>query len=275
MYYFKYNINLLMIVNFVPRGRLGNAIFRYMACFIICKYYNGTYSINNNSGLNVTDELFNNISNNILQKEIINLNNVNSINMIDFYQHDTIFLLHKKEIIEFINIHPDHYILTDGINAGDRNCQKFFMKNIITTPGEFVKKYKIVLHLRLEDFVENNNLIKKERILLLLEKLIKNKTIDNQLVIVLNKPKKIEELNYINSINQLLKNNNIEIILESNDVLTDYYILKEAEILISSNSTLCWCASFFSENLKELYFPEYKQTSNQTFKRPIENTIYY
>ena len=31
----------------------------------------------------------------------------------------------------------------------------------------------------------------------------------------------------------------------------------------------------FSENLKELYFPEYKQTSNQTFKRPIENTIYY
>jgi len=243
----------------------------------MCKYYNGTYNVynvNKNYSLNITDEGFNHISKNILQKKNY-LNNVNSINMIGFYQQDAIFLLHKKEIIEYIISHPDHYILTDGINSGDRNYQKFFMKNIITTPDEFIKKYKIVLHLRLEDFIKHNLFIKKERILQLLEKLIKNKTIDNQLVIVLNKPKKIQEFNYINSIIQLLKNNNIEIILESNDVLTDYYILKEAEILISSNSTLCWGASFFSEKLKELYFPEYKLSSNQTFKQPIENTIYY
>ena len=45
-----------MIVNFCVRGRLGNAIFRYMASTIICLYYNGEYSINNNQQYNCSDE---------------------------------------------------------------------------------------------------------------------------------------------------------------------------------------------------------------------------
>jgi len=47
-----------MNINFVIRGRLGNAIFRYMACVIMCKYYNGNYTINKHSGINITDNQF-------------------------------------------------------------------------------------------------------------------------------------------------------------------------------------------------------------------------
>lgn len=264
-----------MNINFVIRGRLGNAIFRYMACVIMCKYYNGNYTINKHSGINITDNQFKMISDDILNHKSLPQFNTNNINMSDFYQHDKIYSMHKDYIIQFIKNNPDHYVLTDGINAGDRRFQKFYMNDIIKTPDNFTKKYKNVLHLRLEDFVYSNIEIKLDRILSLLEKLIENKSIESSLTIVFNKPQNDIEKNYINSICKLLKDNNIKIVLESNDILTDYYILKEAEILISSNSTICWCASFFSDKLKQLYFPNYKETINQTFKKPIKNTFFY
>jgi len=67
------------------------------------------------------------------------------------------------------------------------------------------------------------------------------------------------------------------IILESNDVLTDYHIMKNAKILICSCSTLSWAASLFSDTVEELYFPDYYHTGriHVTFKQPIENTVLY
>ena len=50
-----------MIINFITRGRLGNAIFRYMASVIMCLYYNGTYSVNTIQTSDCSDELFINI----------------------------------------------------------------------------------------------------------------------------------------------------------------------------------------------------------------------
>ena len=63
-----------MNVNFIIRGRLGNAIFRYMAAVIICLYYNGTYHINNLSYFNCSDELFLEIIENIKNNKLLNLN---------------------------------------------------------------------------------------------------------------------------------------------------------------------------------------------------------
>lgn len=267
-----------MIVKFTPRGRLGNAIFRYMASFIMSKYFNGKYiEYHRRRGIILTEDIFFKIQKNIILKKSINNNffeNIDIIEMQDFYQHDEIYLIHKKELIDFINNNPSHYILTDGIKAGDRNYQKFYMKDIINTPNNFNKKYNLVLHLRLEDFIENNLYIKPERLLKLIDKLIIEDILKKEIVIVCNKPTTNAELEYINIIKNKLIENNIKIILEHNDVLIDFYILKEAEILISSNSTLCWCATIFSNNLKICYFPEYN-SNTQTFKRPIKNTYYY
>jgi hypothetical protein len=266
-----------MLIRFIPRGRLGNAIFRYMASYIMCKYYNGKYVEQGVYGkYNLSDENFYKIQKNILEKKIININfnGIDIINMNGFYQHDEIYLKHKQELVDFINNNPSHYVITDGIKAGDNNCQKFYMKDIINTPDNFNKKYKLVLHLRLEDFMDNNLYIKPDRIINLIDKLLIDNILKEEIVIICNKPTKREEVEYISILNKKLLENNIKIILEHNDILTDFYILKEAEILISSNSTLCWCATLFSNNLKICYFPEYTSNS-QTFKKPIPNTYYY
>ena len=57
--------------------------------------------------------------------------------------------------------------------------------------------------------------------------------------------------------------------------MTDYYIMKEAELLICSKSTLSWCAAFFSDKINKCFIPDYDITPNSTFKRPIENTEMY
>jgi hypothetical protein len=261
-----------MIINFCITGRLGNAIFRYMASSIMCLYYNGLYSVNLPQNKNCNDELFINIIKNIINKEN-NLLITDGINMTSFYQHDLIYKLHKQYIIKFINDHPDHYVLTDGVNAGDKQCEKFYMIDIIKTPQLFNKKHKNVLHIRLEDFVTHKLFLKVERILNLLDKNIISQS--DSLCIVCKKPITDFENNYIKQITDYLSNKKILNFLEHNDTITDFYIMKEAELLICSKSTLSWCAAFFSDKIQKCYLPDYNETANSTCKYPIDNTELY
>ena len=257
-----------MEVNFMILGRLGNAIYRYIASVIVCIAYNGNYFVNKYQGSDLSDNEFYNIFINNNKKFIP------SVNMTGYYQHDDIYKQYKTEIINFIKNNPTHYVLTDGIKAGDSNYQKFFMTDILNTPANFNKKYKYVLHLRLEDFVTHNLHIAKERIVNLLNTInIEGKTI----CIVCNKPETEFEFSYISYIQDFLKEKNVLSIFESNDVLTDYYIMKEAEYLICSKSTLSWCAAYFSDKINTCYFPDYAvdQHDTMTCKRPIDNTILY
>ena len=43
--------------------------------------------------------------------------------------------------------------------------------------------------------------------------------------------------------------------------------MKNAEILICSYSTLSWCAAFFSNTIKCVYIPNYKESIGQSFKK--------
>ena len=258
-----------MNVNFYIRGRLGNAIFRYLACTIMCLYHNGIYTINNQQRNDCDDDLFIKIMNNIIKNEQIKLN-TNGVNMVSYYQHDTIYKMNKEKIIEYINNNPSHYIVTDGVNAGDGCYEQFLMKDILHTPTTFTKKYKNVLHVRLEDFVTHNLYLDVNRIIQLLEKGI----INESLCIVCKKPETEFEHTYIKQITDFI-NNKFKVFLEHNDTLTDYYIMKEAELLICSKSTLSWCAAFFSNNITKCYLPNYATTPNSTCKYPIDNTELY
>ena len=262
-----------MIINFCIRGRLGNAIFRYMASAIMCILYNGTYAINNLQDKNITDNQFSEIIKNIINKKHISvLNNSQcGINLTDFYQHDLIYKIYKHQIINFISNNPEHYVLTDGVNAGDTMYEKFYMTDIINTPIIFNKKYKNVMHIRLEDFVTHSLYLKVDRYITLLDKGI----ISDLLCIVCKKPMTGFEKSYIQEIIDYAINKKIQIFLEHNDTITDFYIMKEAETLICSNSTLSWCAAFFSDKIQTCYFPDYDITSNSTCKYPIDNTILY
>ena len=195
---------------------------------------------------------------------------IDGINMESFYQHDTIYKCHKLQIIEFINNNPHHFVLTDGVNAGDNNYEKFYMINIINTPLTFNKIYKNVLHIRLEDFVTHNLYLNVDRIINLLAKNIITET----LCIVCKKPTTDFENKYIQQITDYI-GDKMSIVIEHNDTITDYYIMKEAEILICSKSTLSWCAAFFSNKIIKCYLPDYEITTNSTCKYPIDNTELY
>ena len=237
-----------------------------MASVIVCVTYNGKYVINKNQINNLSDDNFYNI---FVQN---NRKRISSINMNGYYQHDNIYKYFKNTIFDFIKKNPSHYVLTDGIKAGDTNYQKFFMVDILNIPDNFTKKYRYVLHLRLEDFVTHNLYIKKERIVELLQKIDIE---GDNICIVCKKPTTEFENQYIHQLIQHAKNKNLNVLLEHNDTITDFYIMKEAELLICSKSTLSWCAAFFSDKINKCFIPDYDITPNSTFKRPIENTEMY
>lgn len=260
-----------MLVNFIIRGRLGNAIFRYLASALICILNNGIYAVNEShavNGNNLSDDDFKTYQSYLLNDKAIEFSKAN-INMNCFYQHDLIYRKYKNQIINFANANPNHTVVTDGKLAGDNNCEIFYMKDIIHVPNNFTKKYKNVLHIRLEDFVTHNLYLKPERIIDLINANVIN-LINDTLCVVCSEPTTHFEKEYINLIKNALIIKNIKMIQESNDAITDYYIMKEAELLICSKSTLSWCAALLSTSIKTCYIPK-----NDQFQFPIDNSHAY
>lgn len=96
--------------------------------------------------------------------------------------------------------------------------------------------------------------------------------------ILVNKITTEFEKKYIEKINKFYKDKyNNDIIIESNSVIEDFHIMKNAEILVCSLSTLSWCASLLSNKLKTCYMPDLKNKigNHVKFRKPIENTIFY
>ena len=85
----------------------------------------------------------------------------------------------------------------------------------------------------------------------------------------MNKPKKEIEFKYLNFFK-----NKYNIIIESNDPIKDYNIMKKSKILICSYSTLSWCAAFFSTTIETVYIPNYKESLHQTFKTLKNSKLY-
>ena len=56
--------------------------------------------------------------------------------------------------------------------------------------------------------------------------------------------------------------------------MTDYNIIKHADLLVCSYSTLSWCAAFLSDTAKDIYIPDYKNSTNQTFKNIPNSSLY-
>jgi len=249
----------------IENGRFGNAMFRYIASIIFTFFYDCsiTYETGINNEINDTSYLgwMKKIESGIIPELDKNATYILS----GFYQHENLIKKYKKRIIDYITI-----------NQNDKVCvhnENYYSKNIIY--HDIIKKYNIVVHLRLDDFTKYNMLIQPNCIKNVLDNLIIKHNPEN-FVFVFDKPKTEFEKRYINYFTS-----RYNIIIESNDVLTDYHILKNAKILVSSTSTLCWIAALLSETIEELYFPNYKHLKphinyfHETIDKPIENTIKY
>lgn len=252
-------------------GRLGNAIFRYFASTMFCIIYNAEriYDQNNYSMTFCSDDSFINWSNDVLNNIVHDINKESAIMFYGFYQHDKIFIKYKKEIINWIITHPSELLYTDGndgsITYFNYDQVSYKSLNLIVNPYA-VKNYDVVVHLRLEDFINNNDVIHPNSIKQVLDQLN-----EKNICFVVNKPKTNLENKYIDYFKQFYN-----ITIESNSVIEDYHIMKNAKTLICSCSTLSWVAAFLSDRVKLVYFPDYNNNrTHETFKRPIENTILY
>ena len=57
----------------------------------------------------------------------------------------------------------------------------------------------------------------------------------------------------------------------SEDLETDFALMRDCPILIHSNSTLCWMASFLSEKKTKRYIPKTNYYINQSLNKIEEN----
>jgi hypothetical protein len=258
-------------IYFEPKGRLGNALFRYFAILLILKSnshltYGGVNRHRNGGVIIIDDNSYKNIiSNNHFQLENKNTN----LLLNGFYQLQE-FANYRDEIKSLLHGHREDIIY-------NYPYEEFKISDIITKPT-ILNIYDIVIHIRLEDFVNNNEFIRHEYIINLLNKITSTFFSNNKTAIVVNKPKSSFELNYIETVKLWFNTNNIPINIESNDIITDFHIMKHAKKLICSNSTVSWCAALLSDNIEICYMPDYKITPgciHQTLKAPIKNTILY
>jgi FkbM family methyltransferase len=255
-------------------GRVGNALFRYFASTLFCIFYNAERTYNENEcTIMFDDNMFINwmtivLNNNAIPDMSYFNNSVLHFN--GYYQHDHIFIKFKDLLLDWIKNHPNDLIYTDGnnekFNYYNYNMTNYKVNDFINyNNSNNIKFYDVVLHLRLEDFINNNHVIHPDSIKTVLAQ-IKHKTI----CIVMNKPKLQLELDYIDYFKEY------NIILQSGSIIEDFHVMKNAKILICSNSTISWIASFLSNTVQYVFFPDYQNKAiHETFKYPIHNTVLY
>ena len=265
-----------MIVYFFPRGRLGNAIFRYFACSLFCIKYEATYkNIYEMLYHNISDSTFIEWANADLQGYNYDISLYDHIVFHAFYQHDKIYKKYKGELIQYMKQHSEDIITTDGLAPGDGNVQHFYIKDILYEPDNYSKNYDTVIHIRLDDHVQHGLYIKIEYILLLLGKI---EDIPENSCILVDILRTDFEKEFIQKVVDFIYDKfGFYITIESNDILTDFHIMKNAKTLICSTSTLSWCAAFLSERIEKCYFPDTADSNPLcSFKTPIDNTeLYY
>jgi GR25 family glycosyltransferase involved in LPS biosynthesis len=189
-----------------------------------------------------------------------------------YFQFCDIFLQYKPQILEYIAEHKStHYIETDL-------KQKILMEELLDDiPIMPEHHYDIVIHIRLDDFKDRPDYIEATYYLALF------KTMDfseKKTCLLCDGPKTDDERLFIETCVQWFKEREMPIALESNSLMMDFNIMKQAKILVCSMSTLSWTAAYLSTHIQQCYMPNYdfskiNHRKSLTFKKPIENTHFY
>ncbi len=160
-----------------------------------------------------------------------------------FYQTD-IYKLFRTELNKFCREHP-----TDSVYCDSNHDIRYYMNKLLDdSPNN--KKYDVVVHIRLEDYVTSGEklIIHPDSICAVLEKIN-----SNQICFLSNKITTEFERKYMEYLNFKCKDK-YNIIFESNDIVTDFKIMNHAKIMVCSLSTLCWCAGFLSKDIEKYFF---------------------
>lgn len=200
--------------------------------------------------------------------------------MPDYYQFDFILTIFKKDVLDFISktTGENHEIQVDMNDA----YKRYKINDLVGFENvNNIKKYDTIIHLRLGDIFHSKQFdyISPEYLEKVYENEEKLSAFTNKRIalVVENKTNK-DELEVINRHVSWFKSRNLNISVESNDVITDFKLFTHCETLICSHSTLSWMAAYFSNSIKKCYMPNYNFLNERLycyFRNPIENTILY
>ena len=140
------------------------------------------------------------------------------------------------------------------------------------------KQYDIAIHIRLGDFNGRPDFIEFEYYRNLFESLLE--VFEGKKICLIYQPSSLmTDVAYINDCMEWFQSHSIPLSIESNYVLVDFNIMKQAAILICSMSTLSWAAAYLSTQIQTCYMPNYNfySTDRETtfFHKPIINTLFY
>jgi hypothetical protein len=254
----------MVFVTFLVEGRTGNNIFQYLAAKLISIHYGHDYiPINNIPG--ISDKLTQLMldEKHFARKELENLVIINEKNM-EIVLSDRIDILKDKDIVCIGYFQKSHYYIpyrskllseiksSNDYWIDDKN-QIILVKNFLyCNHKQPITPDDIVLSLRLDDFLhyklaKTTDVLPQQYYLDILEKEMINNRI---LYIVSDKLKQDWENRYVEVFQKWNP------VMVSEDILSDFAIMRDSSLLIHSNSTLCWLASFFVKKKKFVIFRE-------------------
>jgi len=258
-------------------GRLGNSIHSYTLCVILQILFGYKYILvkdekDTTPEFDFTDDYFEaNYSEEKFKNNTIPRINSN-ICLRGFFQHDYLVKLFKSQICDFVNNHPEQRIHTAWNHCYSNSILiRDFLPNI------FLKENDIVIHLRLED-----NLDKGDARMLcypssydrLLESIQSKMKLGTIYWIMSNPRHKIEKQYLAYLMNKWGGSYQIRPIEE------DFSLMKNANHLITSISTLSLSAASYGIDGQTVYMPICTETNSiyfnmHKFKGQNEKTQFY
>ena len=298
-----------MKVSFNQSGRTGNLLFQYISCKLITLLYGHEYipiqdlkdsleqsineslkfsecnveKLNNlkkNNVITIEENDFENILDNLPSQSTENwssstlrseedLKNTNII-LNGYFQKSKYFVPYREKLINMIlNENNNDYWI--------KNNEKIYVKNLLFTTKHSIEnldKNDIVLNLRLDDFIQMPNpksdILPPQYYLNILESLLSEfakKSIFPKIYIVCDRIHHDWEYRYLKFFDKYSP------ILIQQSLEHDIALMRDANILIHSNSTLCWLSSFFSTlSNKRRFIPKTFHYSSQDLNKINKET---
>ena len=287
-------------VTFLVEGRTGNNIFQYLISKVLQIRFGHTY---------IPIDEIENINAKLMQSrfdksyfseeemkrfhviyegdiEYILAGNVpdiadKDIVCIGYFQRSEIYLPYRNELLRLLKNSDEYWIKNVAVSKLDsalfcsqsqlrsygEQSKKVFIKDFFhSTHDQVINENDIVVSLRLDDFIQypshRSDIIPPEYYLEILEKEMQHR---DRLFIVSDKIKLHWEKKYIEYFQKWNP------IFVQGDLFSDFAFMRDSPILLHSNSTFCWLASFFSENKIKRYIPNTHFYAAQSLKHIEEN----
>jgi hypothetical protein len=224
-----------------PAGRFGNNCFQFMASrlFKILYRHDIVYHELDDS-ITIDDKTFITWKDDLLNDKGIDPTYKDKNLIFDgYFQHSDIFYIFRDMLMQYINTHSrDIFYNSTG--------EKHYSYQLISNPINNYDKFKTVIHLRIEDFINYNLAIHPKYY---------DDIINNSEKPILIVHKEIENTNDYIYINYFKK---FDVSFFDGELTEAYSILRTAKNIICSNSTMSWIAVFFNINCNKCIMPVFK-----------------